>query len=374
MKKFLSLLYYRVFWNRWSEPARSFASDQVKKILVVRNDNIGDVVCTTPAIRTLRRHFPEAFIAVLVCRLTEAVVTDNPDLDRVYVYDKAKHGRYRSRWTAWWKQWQVIREIQREGFDLAVGFRSKFSSPQGWLVFSSRAPFRLGHRAEGPEKKFDFFYNLRVGKREPEVHEVRRSLHMLRRIGIEDFESALCFPLGPAERDRAAAFFQEHGLGTRPVIDVHLTARREEGRSWPAAYYVALLSRLTQRPGIDCLFSYGPDQTENARKILAGLSPPPPTFCSPRLKDFAAVVARCSLMITLEGGPMHVGAAMGTPILALYGKTDPAVWHPWNCPHRVLRRGRQESRITVEEVWAAVEGFLERGEFGGREGGQLVQK
>jgi ADP-heptose:LPS heptosyltransferase len=364
MKALLPLLYYRVFWNRWGEPSRPFTPEQVHKILVVRNDNIGDVVCTTPAIRTLRRHFPRAFIGVLVCRLTEAVVVGNPYVDRVYVYDKAKHGRYRSPLTAWWKQWGVIREIRREGFDLAVGFRSKFSSPQGWLVFSSRAPFRLGHRAEGKEEKFAFFYNLLVEKREPEVHEVRRSLHMLRRIGIEDFETELCFPLDSADRERAGAFLREQGLGQRPLVDVHLTARREEGRSWPADYYVDLLGRLRDRPDCDCLFTYGPDQVENARKILADLPQPPPSFCSPRLQEFAALVARCSLMITLEGGPMHVGAALGTPLLALYGKTDPAVWHPWNCPHRVLRRGRQESLITVDEVWGEVEGFLDRGGFG----------
>jgi ADP-heptose:LPS heptosyltransferase len=364
MKNLFPLLYYRLFWNRWSEPDRTFRSDQVKKILVVRNDNIGDVVCTTPAIRTLRRHFPRAFIAALVCRLTEAVMAGNPDLDRVYVYDKAKHGRYRSPLTAWWKQWQVIREIQREGFDLAVGFRSKFSSPQGWLVFSSRAPFRLGHQAEGRERKFAFFYNLLVEKREPEVHEVRRSLHMLRRIGIEEFETELCFPLDGTGRERADAFLQEHGLGEKPLVDVHLTARREEGRSWPADHYVDLLERLQGRQDCDCLFSYGPDQTANAQKILARINPPPPSFCSPSLKEFAAVVSRCALMITLEGGPMHVGAALGTPLLALYGKTDPAVWHPWGCLHRVLRRGKQESLITVDEVWAEVAEFLERGEFG----------
>jgi ADP-heptose:LPS heptosyltransferase len=292
------------------------------------------------------------------------VVTGNPHVDRVYVYDKAKHGRYRNPLTAWWKQWQVIREIQQEGFDLAVGFRSKFSSPQGWLVFSSRAPFRLGHQAEGKEKKFAFFYNLLVEKREPEVHEVRRSLHMLRRIGIEDFEKELCFPLGPEERKRAAVFLRTQGLGEKPLVDVHLTARREEGRSWPADRYVDLLGRLKSRRDCDCLFSYGPDQAENARRILARVHPPPPAFCSPRLKEFAGVAARCALMITLEGGPMHVGAALGLPLLALYGKTDPAVWHPWGCPHRILRRGRQESLITVDEVWTEVESFLERGAFG----------
>ena len=358
MKSPLRPLYYRLFWNRWDEPAVPYIPELVKKILVVRNDNIGDVVCTTPAIKTLRRHFPQAYIAVLVCRLTEEVVRGNPDLDRVYVYDKAKHGRHRNRLVAWRRQWQVIREIQQEEFDLAVGFRSKFSGPQGWLVFSSRAPFRLGHRAEGKEKKFNFFYNLPVEKREPEVHEVRRSLHMLRRIGIEDFESALCFPLGQAEKERAAEFLKEQRLGERPLIDVHLTARREEGRSWPADRYVSLLARLTAREGIDCLFSFGPDQTENAQRILSALHRPPPAFCSPRLKEFGAVLARCALMITLEGGPMHVGAAVGVPILALYGKTDPQVWHPWGARCRVLRKGRQESLITVEDVWTELEAFL----------------
>jgi len=123
--------------------------ENIKKILIVRNDNIGDVILTTPAIEALRKRFPDAYIAILVAEYACEAIEGNPYLDKVYIYEKAKHSKA-NKLVAWWKQYKVIREIRRKKFDLAIGIRSTFSSSQGWLVFASGAPMRLGHY---PNKK-----------------------------------------------------------------------------------------------------------------------------------------------------------------------------------------------------------------------------
>jgi ADP-heptose:LPS heptosyltransferase len=128
ISRMLQFLFDLFVQRRIGEPQEEFAKEKVKKILVVRNDNIGDVICSTPAIQALRENFPEAYLAVLVASYSEEAILGNPHVDEVFVYDKYKHGKYRSRWVAWWNQYKVLRSVRKKGFDLAIGLRSYFSS------------------------------------------------------------------------------------------------------------------------------------------------------------------------------------------------------------------------------------------------------
>jgi len=91
-------------------------------------------------------------------------------------------------------------------------------------------------------------------------------------------------------------------------------------------------------------------------EILAGLDPAPAVFSSPRLKEFAAMLAAARLVITCEGGPMHLSAAVGTPQVVLWGEDTPMeVWHPWEVSHTILGGRGPVSQIGLAEVLAAVE-------------------
>ena len=120
--------------------------EKIKKILVVRNDNIGDLILTTPALEALRRSFPDSYLVVLVADYTKEVVVGNPYIDKVYSYEKAKHSKS-GKLTAWLRQWKVLKEIRAERFDVALGIRGRFASSQGWLVYMSKAPIRVGAQA-----------------------------------------------------------------------------------------------------------------------------------------------------------------------------------------------------------------------------------
>ena len=168
-----------------------FDPSKVNSILVVRNDNIGDVVCSTPAIATLRRAFPKAKLGVLVCGLTSDVVAFSTDLDRVHVYHKAKHGFYKSKLRALYEQGRVMRQVRREKYDLAIGLRAVFSTSQAWLVYHSRAGWRLGRQAPRRKARLGFFYNITLPEDTSTKHEVERSMDVLRRIGLDSGQKIL---------------------------------------------------------------------------------------------------------------------------------------------------------------------------------------
>jgi len=358
---FLKKIYNLFFLHQWEEKDIPIDPDTIAKILVIRNDNIGDVVCTGPLIESLRKTFPKAFLSILVCRLTEDVVRGNPNLDHVYVYDKSKHGRYRSTWVAWWKQFQVLQEIRREQFDLVLGVRMGFTASQAWMAFYSRAKWRIG-RIPGPkERKFAFFYTHFLPVPETPKHEVERTLDFLNPLGVKKRLARLCFPLTSEAEDYVSRFLEKKGFQERhPLIGIHLTSRPESGKTWADDCYINLLRTLKSRDGLYVIFSYGPDQTETAQRVLGGLPFPQPYFLSSDLKKFAAYVRALDLLVTVEGGPMHIGAAVGTKLVALFGRADPLEWAPWGEGHTILKKGNLCANISVEEVIEAIDSQLDK--------------
>jgi len=343
-----------------SQTTPPFQKSEIKKILLVRNDNIGDVVCTLPCIEALRRHFPDAFIAILVCRLTEEIVTGHPYLDKVYVYDKAKHGRYKFVLTAWWKQWQVLREIRDDHFDLAIGIRSEFSPSQGWLVYASRACYRLGIEPSKRHEKRSFFYNIFVKPMKESVHEVERSLHVLRRIGVDIDEKRLILRFFDDNVEKAQKFLSKSGIfHQKPLVCLNYSRRLEEGRYWEDQNYLKVIESLVAE-GLQIIVTTVPYEVQHVTGLLKKLSADVPLYSSKSIKDFAGMIAQCDLFVTLQGGPMHVAAAVGTPTLALFGRNNPQIWAPWGEGHMVLRKGNDVNLITSDDVVEAVKEMLAR--------------
>lgn len=360
----LKKAYTLFFLRRWKEVVTPIDPTEIKKILIIRNDNIGDVVCTTPLIERLRRAYPRAFLAVLVCRLTEEVVRGNPYVDRVYVYDKAKHGRYASVWKAWWKQYEVLKEIRKERFDLVLGVRLVFTVSQAWMAFYSRARWRLGRIPGRRERKFAFFYTHFIPVPDRPKHEIERTLDFLTPLGLspEEVPKPL-FPAVSEEEEEIDHLLRNLGLkGRHPLIGVHLTSRPEVGKVWSETHYQTLLTALKKR-NRSVIFSYGPDQVESARTILRALSFDQPHFLSSTLRKFAAYARSLDLLVTVDGGPMHIGAAVGVPIVALFGAADPREWAPWSDQAVWLKKGDRLDDISAEEVLKVIEERLALGRW-----------
>ena len=283
--------------------------EQVKKILVVRNDNIGDVICTTPCFEAIKRQFPEAKVAVLVNRIAEQVVRGNPWLDEVYVYDKAKHGRYRNPLIAWWHQAKLLWRIRRERFDLAIGIRSTFSVPQGWLVYASGAPVRLGAAPDDKKRSYAFFYTIQVRDLDQNAHEVERALGVLRPLGIELETKNLYFSLSPVAQQQVGKERDSWNLRPGlPVAVVNYNSRMEENRWWAQEKYAALINQLQGSNEVEVVLTHDQADMAIAQRICSQLSVVPPCFSSPRLDHFAALIATGQVFVSLEGGPIHVAA------------------------------------------------------------------
>lgn len=353
----LSALFGLAVHRRPWEARRPYRPEEIKKVLLVRNDNIGDVICSSPAIEAVRGAFPEAFVAVLVAGYSREAIEGNPHVDEIYLYEKARHHPEVSRAVSWWRQWKVLRSIRDQGFDLAVGLRSYFSPSQGWLVYASGAPFRLGnapHKAE--HEKFSFYYNMPVETDWTMRHEVERTLDVIRAIGLDSAEKRLTFVVPEADRAAVDAFLAESADEARPLVGINAFSRIPVNR-WPPERFAELADRLVEAYGVQVVFTCLPGEEWRLEAVRSAMARPALAYPTPTVKRLAALQASCELFITTEGGPMHTAAAVGVPTIAIFGVTDDRWWKPWGEGQISLKRGQEAVNISVEDVLKALEGM-----------------
>jgi len=321
------------------------------KILVIRRDNIGDLVCTTPLIAALRRAKPGAWIGALVNSYNAPVLERNPDVDAVVTYRKLKHlepgesalGALRARLASFWKLRQAKLDVVVLG---TPGAPRRGLRLARWL-----RPARIAGFDDGRVRA------ATAGAR----HEVELVFALARAFDIQGAPPPLALNPDPLEVEKARAKLASHP-GAR--VAVHLSARRQAQR-WPAARFAELTGKLSERgAAVMLLWSPGPashpqhpgddDKAEEVLRLLgAGRAIPYPTTQLPAL---IGALAACDRVICADGGAMHLAAALQKPVVALFGDSPPERWRPWRTRHRVVRsESRNVADLPVEEVLRAYE-------------------
>ena len=315
------------------------------KILVIRRDNIGDLVCTTPLLRTLRAHFPRAWIGALVNSSNAPVLAGNPDANEVLVYRKAKHrGHGESVLAIYAERLRLIWRRRRMGIDDAI-----LAAPAGQPSARRLARWIAPRRILG-------------GCDSPLAHEAEKVYAALDAYGIAGPPPA-CRVVPDRARVAALGARLPADWVARPLIAVHISARKASQR-WPAERHAALMAALHARLGAAFLLFWSPGAADNplhpgdddtAAAIVAQCRDLPllalPTH---DLADLIAGLACAERVICSDGGAMHLAAGLGKPIVCFFGQSDAPRWHPWGVPHIVLQPDSRVVRdIGVAEALAA---------------------
>lgn len=350
------------------------------KILLIRRDNIGDLVCTTPMFSALRRHYPDAFIAALVNSYNAEVLTSNPDLDAVYAYTKAKHRMPgESLVSIYWKRLRLIAELRRARFDYAIIAGAHFL-PRALRFARLIAPRHIiGFTEAGRRAVTSIDMGVPYTLPRP-LHEVEDIFRLLQPLGIEGPPEPLTVVAPPRETERAQAMLAP--LGSGPVIGLHISARKVRQR-WPKEHFVALARELSRRFSCRLVLFWSPGSEHNPRHpgddekaawIMAHARDLP-MVASPttRLTELMGGLAACDRVILSDGGAMHIAAGLGKPIVAFFGNSDPVRWRPWGVPHRVLQPdSRDVSDISPEQALAAYQDLAAECDIGRSEPEQAV--
>ena len=331
------------------------------RILVIRRDNIGDLICTTPLLCALRQHFPEASLSVLVSSYNVAVLDGNHDIDEVFVFLKRHQKSHGYGFLSiLWHRWQLVNTLRKRKFDyilLANG---------GWRYAQNL----------GAKKIIGFRERNQPDSRQPDVivplkeagiydQEVSKLAHLGITLGIPR-EKALgptrLFPdlkLMARERQRLMTAGWKDNC---PTIALHISARYVE-HLWPEESLAAFAKTVMEKYSIQILLLWSPGAESNrmhpgddekAQRLLEQFSGKPLFPCpTADIPSLIAAVALVDQMVCSDGGAMHVAAALQKPILSFFGTGSIETWHPWAVPYIALRHpSKLVSSISLEEALA----------------------
>jgi lipopolysaccharide heptosyltransferase II len=317
-------------YEGWAEDWKT-----ARSVLAVRLDNMGDVLMTTPALRALKESHPQRHLALLTSRSGAHAAAHIPEIDDVIVYDapwvRHEHDIGADADLA------MIERLRRRCFDGAAIFTvySQSALPAALFCRLAGIPRRLAHSRENP-------YGLlthRVVETEPQRqirHEVRRQLDLVAATGAKTSDERLSFRIGLDAHDIVADRLAFMGIDARaPWILIHPGATAES-RRYPAERFAAVADALSARLRCPIVFAGSAAEAPLVEGIRTAMRAPSYTLAGVlSLGECAAAVAQAHLLIANNSGPVHLAAAVGTPVVDLYALTNPQHM-PWRVPHRTL--------------------------------------
>lgn len=296
--------------------------ETIRKILYINLAFMGDLLLATPALRALRLRYPEAQIDMLVTPWAAKVAVANPYVDQVRLYDKKGRDRRVS------AVWQMITKLRQEKYDMAIS--ANFSIRGAVLARLIGARYRIGYAIRGGSL---FLTHPVSAKRETVKHETENQVLILGPLGIEVNDYQLAFRVQATKRETMLTKLGGLPVGKKILICPH---GRHPLNSWTVTGYTDLLKTLV-RQGKVYLIGGSAEQerldqlneaVNGAAVVLAGVL---------EIGELAALMVESDLLVTVDTGPMHLAAAVGLPILALFGRSDDRVWGPRGAKDRVLR-------------------------------------
>ena len=312
--------------------------DHARRILVVRLDNLGDVLLMTPAIHAIRQSHPRAHIALWTSAIGAEVAAMDPDIDEIIVYEAP--------WMDPWhrlpqdgrRELAMIAELRRHKFDGAIIFTSYHQSalPAAYMCYVAGIPLRLAASIDGPGSL------LTTRHRHPDrmMHEVERACDLVAAAGMRSDSLELVLTIQPEWECALRAKLAHMGISLdHPTAVVHAGCSMP-ARTYSAAGFTAVADALIDRLGVQVIFSGSPGERDLVERIRQGMRRRAYSVAGETsTAELATLIRMSDLVVTNNTGPGHIAAAVHTPVVVLFALTNPPEqWHPWTEQRRLLYR------------------------------------
>lgn len=291
----------------------------IRKILIIKLKGIGDVILSSIVFDTLHKTFPKAEIHFLTEPPSAPLLNKLPVIKKVHLFRKKEKFAALS----------TIYNIRKENFDVVLDF---YSNPRTALItFLSGARFRAGFPYRGRQ----YAYNLSGPSERASFHAAELHNEFLKRIGLPDDSARLHFGMDNSDTEFADNYFANTFSKGDVVIGVSPTGGWESKKCDADVMY-QFAERISSGLQAKILLLWGPGDEKDAQTMqtLSGnkfIMAPPTT-----ITQLGALIKKCNAVLANDSGPMHIASAVGTPVLGLFGPTDPKLQGPFGTKNRYI--------------------------------------
>jgi len=326
-------------WLRALLPSsHQFTEAGIRRILVIRLDLLGDVLFTLPAAEDLRARYPTAHISLLTLPYTAALARMNPAVDEVIALDtnriRSVRGLLES--STWLEYARVWRRVRRARYDLCISACGRTAS---FCAFLSGAGISIGYAGESyPNMLTDRVPGGRYRERIPDADYVR---HLATYADAEGAPDHLHLQVPETARRSVCRLLA--GIGIDPsdrLVLIHAGAVNGSAKRWPARNWSRFAIEIQARTSARVLLTGAASDEPIARQAMAHAPGALSLVGKTSIEELAALIERADVMVSGDSGPLHLAVALGTPSVAAYGPTDPAVHGPYH-PHAAVRLHRR---------------------------------
>ncbi len=292
------------------------------KLLIIKPSSLGDIVHSLPFLNVIRESFPRAEIHWVIAKGLEGLLENHPMVQKLVVINKEQ-----------WKDIKRIRgtvsefrslvgALKGESYDIAVDLQGLLRS--GILTAASKAPVRLGFREAREGGRLFYTHSITGGR---EIHAVDRYLKIASALGCDT--RTVAFPL-PLVKESLKIRQVKKEIGEYAVF---APGARWKTKQWPAERF-GTLSSLLRIPGI--IIGSGADEALAEEAAAHSKGNAISMAGKTDIKELISLIRKAAFMVTNDSGPMHIAAACGVPVVALFGPTNPARTGPYGSGHIII--------------------------------------
>jgi heptosyltransferase-2 len=301
----------------------------IKRLLIRSTNWIGDAVMTTPAVRTIRKGFPNAHISLLAKPWVSPVFESSEHIDRLLIYDGERRHK------GFFGKFCLARDLKKYDFDAAILLQNAFEA--ALISFLAGIPLRIGYNTDA--RRLLLTHAVPCTNEIKKKHQTEYYLNILRGIGIGQDNRDLYLKLNQRDRFRAEKILlEQHLFLDDKIIGINPGATYGPAKQWPLDRYARLADRIQAFAGVRVIIFGGPADKSLGQKISQRMRHRPVDLSGKTsLGEAMALIERCNLFITNDSGLMHVAAALDVPLVAVFGSTNPAATGPLGSNSKVVQ-------------------------------------
>lgn len=330
-------------------------SGQIKKIAVIELAHLGDVLVATPAIRLLKKKFPDASITCVLSPWSEDIISGNPDIDEIIIYRASWFDRIDKKPFSLKETASFIRQLRQKRFDLGIDMRGDVRVI--FLMWLAGIKYRVGYAFTGGGFLLSNAVLFDAGKRQG-THQIDHNINLIKAIDfgkdVQSLDRRMTVSFSESDKSYIEGYLKANAVVTGDfLIAVHPGAGLAAKR-WPSERFNLLIDRILEGHRVKIALVGGPHEADLTKRFSARMrADVVNTIGSTTIKQLAALLKRCSLFIGADSGLMHVASAMEIPMVIIWsGNAKTTLWGPLSQGAVVIDKLLED--ISVGDVMDAV--------------------